>query len=142
MTTMDETVILVHILSGNFLAKIILHRMISIVRCTMPARRKGASFGRQILRAASMRNKRAQRTEGRIQQDNTDASVRMAQLYQAESEDARPERNEQRRLEQRQACCFIVSRYRANDQKHQQVHRAFTANSLLHLPFEYEHDIQ
>ena len=57
----------------------------------MPARRKGASLGRQIRRAASMRNRRAQRTEGQIQQDNTDARVRMAQLHQAESEDARAE---------------------------------------------------
>ena len=122
MTPMDETVILVHILSGNFLAKIILHRINSIVRCTMPARRKGASFGRQLLRAVSMRNKRAQRTEGQIQQDNTDASVRMGQLHQAESEDARVEQNEQRRLEQRQARRFIVSRCRANDLQFQHVH--------------------
>ena len=50
-----------------------------------------------------MRNRRAQKTEGQIQQDNTDARVRMAQLHQAESEDARAQRNEHRSLEQRQA---------------------------------------
>ena len=43
----------------------------------------------------------------------------MGQLHQAESEDARAERNEQRRLEQKQARRFIVSRRRANDQQHQ-----------------------
>ena len=52
----------------------------------------------------------------------------MGQLHQAESEDARAERNEKRRLEQRQARRFIVSRRRANDQRRQQVHRVFTAN--------------
>ena len=93
---MDETVILVYILSGNLLAKIILHRINSIVLYTMPARRKGASLGRQTRRAASMRNRRAQRTEDQIQQNNTDERVRMAQFHQAESKDARAERNEQR----------------------------------------------
>ena len=36
----------------------------------------------------------------------------------------------------------VYSRCRANDQQRQQVHRAFTANSFLHLAFEYEPDIQ
>ena len=65
----------------------------------------------------------------------------MVQLHQAESEDARVERNEQRRLEQKQERRFIVSRRRANDKQCQKVHRAFTANSFLHLVFEYEPDI-
>ena len=82
---------LVHILSGNLLAKIILRRINSIVRYTIPARRKGASLGSQIRRAASMRNRRPQRTEGQIQQDNTDARVRMVQLHQGESEDPQAE---------------------------------------------------
>ena len=63
-------------------------------------------------------------------------------MHQAESEDARAERNEQRRLEQRQARRFIVSRRRANDQQRQKVHQAFTANSFVHLAYEYEPDIQ
>ena len=50
-----------------------------------------------------MRNRRAQRTEDQIQQDNTDEHVRMAQFHQAKLEDARAQRIEQRRLEQRQA---------------------------------------
>ena len=137
MTPTDETVILVYILSGNLLAKIILHRNNSIVRYTMPVRRKEASLGRQIRRAASMRNRRAQRTDGKIKQNNTDARVRMAQLHQAESEDAQAERNEQR-----QARRFIVSRRRTNDQQSEQVHRAFTGSSFLHVAFEYEFDIQ
>ena len=66
----------------------------------------------------------------------------MAQLHQAESEDARAKRNEQRLLEQRQASRFIVSRCRANDQQRQQLHRAFTANSFLHLAFESKPDVQ
>ena len=82
-----------------------------------------------------MRNRRAQKTEGQVQQDNIDARVKMAQLHQAESEDTRAERNEQRRLEQRQDCHFTVSRRKANDQQRQQVHRAFTANSFQHLAF-------
>ena len=62
----------------------------------------------------------------------------MAKMHQAESEDSRAERNEQRRLEQRQVRRFIVSRRRANDEQCQQVDRAFTANSFQHLAFEYE----
>ena len=79
--------ILVNILSGNLLVKITLFRINSLVRYTMPVRSKGTFLGCQIRRAAIMQNRRAQRTEGQIQQDNTDARVRMTQLHQAESED-------------------------------------------------------
>ena len=44
---------------------------------------------------------------------------RIAQLNQAESEDARAKRNEQKRLEQRQARSFIVSRRKENGQQRQ-----------------------
>lgn len=108
----------------------------------MPKRRKGASLDRQTRRAASMRNRRAQRTEEQQQQDNTNARESMALLHQAESGDARAERNEQRSLEQRQARRFIVNRRRANDQQRQQVHQSFTSDSFLRLAFEYEPDIQ
>ena len=84
-----------------------------------------------------MRNRRTRRTEGQIQKDNTDARMRMVYLHQAKSEDARAEQNKQR-----QARRFIVSRRRVNDQQRDQVHRAFTANSFLHLAFEYEPDIR
>lgn len=66
----------------------------------------------------------------------------MARLRQAESEDVRAERNERRRLEQRQSRHLTVSRCRANEQQRQQLHRLFTSNSFLRLAFEYEHDIQ
>jgi hypothetical protein len=108
----------------------------------MPKRRKGASLDRQTTTAASMRNRRAQRTEEQQQQDNDNARESMALLHQAESEDARAERNGQRRVEQRQARRFIVNRRRANDQQRQQVHRSFTSDSFLRLAFEYEPDIQ
>lgn len=103
----------------------------------MPARRRGASIGRQTPRSASRRNTRAQRTEDQIQQDNTNVRVSMAQLRHAESGDVRAARNEQRRLEQRQARRLTVSRRRASDQQRQQVHRSFTSNSFLRLAFEY-----
>ena len=134
--------VLVYILNGNLLVKIILQRINTIVLYALPERRKGAPLCHQTRRVKGMRNRRAQRTEDQIQQDNTDVRVRMAQLHQTESEDAQAERNEQRKLEQRQARRFIVSRRRANDQQRQQVHRAFTANSFLRLAFEYEPDIQ
>ena len=89
MIPTDETVILVYILRSNLLAKIILYRINSTVRYTMPARYKGVFLGRQIRRAARMKNRRAQRMEGQIQQDNTDARMRLAHLHQAESEDSR-----------------------------------------------------
>jgi hypothetical protein len=108
----------------------------------MPKRRKGASLDRQTITAASMRNRRAQRTEEQQQQDYTNARESMALLHQAESEDARAERNGQRRVEQRQARRFIVNRRRANDQQRQQVDRSFTSDSFLRLAFEYEPDIQ
>ena len=50
----------------------------------MPARRKGASLGRETRRAASVRNRRAQRMEEQIQQDNIDERVKMVQFHQAE----------------------------------------------------------
>nr|XP_046472567.1 uncharacterized protein LOC124214346 [Neodiprion pinetum] len=108
----------------------------------MPARRRGASIARHTPRSASRRNTRALRTEDQIQQDNTHVRENMARLRQAESEDVRAERNERRRLEQRQSRRLIVGRCRANEQQRQQVHRLFTSNSFLRLAFEYEHDIQ
>jgi hypothetical protein len=63
-------------------------------------------------------------------------------VHQAESGDARAERNGQRGLWQRQARRFIVNRRRANDQQRQQVHRSFTSDSFLRLAFEYEPNIQ
>lgn len=113
-----------------------------LVLSAMPARRRGASIGCHTPRSASRRNTRAQRTEDQIQQDNTDVRENMARLRQAESEDVRAERNERRRLEQRQSLHLTVSRCRANEQQRQQVHRLFTSNSFLRLAFEYEHDIQ
>ena len=64
-----------------------------------------------------MRNLTAQRTEKLIRQDSVNAGVSMAQLRQAEPEDARTERNEQIRLERRQTRRFIVHRLRANNQQ-------------------------
>ncbi|GBP42506.1 hypothetical protein EVAR_81956_1 [Eumeta japonica] len=68
--------------------------------------------------------------------------VRMTRLHQEEPEDTRDERNEVRRLEQRQSRRFTVNRRRTNDQQRQQVHRAFISDSFLRLAFQYEPDIE
>ncbi|CAG5043379.1 unnamed protein product [Parnassius apollo] len=86
----------------------------------MPRKRKGADLSRSTSKARNLRNSRSERTEEQIQQQNTDARVRMAQLHQEEPEDTRAERNEVRRLEQRQSRRFTVSRRRTNDQQRQQ----------------------
>ncbi|CAG5020841.1 unnamed protein product [Parnassius apollo] len=86
----------------------------------MPRKRKGANLSRSTSKARNLRNSRSERTEEQIQQQNTDARVRMAQLHQEDPEDTRAERNEVRRLEQRQSCRFTVSRRRTNDQQRQQ----------------------
>ncbi|CAG4953503.1 unnamed protein product [Parnassius apollo] len=70
-----------------------------------------------------MRNRRSQRTEEQIQQQNTDARVSIAQLRQEQSEDTRAERG-------------------TNDQQRQQVHREFTSDSFLRLAFQYECKIE
>ncbi|CAG5009142.1 unnamed protein product [Parnassius apollo] len=102
----------------------------------MPRKRKGADLSRSTSKARNLRNSRSERTEEQIQQQNTDARVRMAQLHQEEPEDTRAERNEVRRLEQRQSRRFTVSRRRTNDQQRQQVHRAFISDSFLRLAFQ------
>ncbi|CAG5009802.1 unnamed protein product [Parnassius apollo] len=88
-----------------------------------------------------MRNRRSQRTE-KIQQQNIDTRVSMAQLREEQSKDTRAERNEVIRLEQRQSRRFTVNRRRTNDQQRQQVHRAFTSDSFLRLAFQYESEIE
>ncbi|GFY18828.1 ATP-dependent DNA helicase [Trichonephila clavipes] len=60
----------------------------------MPRKRKGADLSRSTSKARNLRNSRSERTEEQIQQQNTDARVRMAQLHQEEPEDTRAERNE------------------------------------------------
>ncbi|VVC46171.1 Rieske [2Fe-2S] iron-sulphur domain, partial [Cinara cedri] len=60
----------------------------------MPTKRIGADLNRNTSKSRSLRNRRSERTEEQIQQQNTDARVRMAQLRQEESEDTRAERNE------------------------------------------------
>ncbi|GFW21459.1 ATP-dependent DNA helicase [Trichonephila clavipes] len=81
---------------------------------------KGADLSRSTSKARNLRNSRSERTEEQIQQQNTDARVRMAQLHQEEPEDTRAERNEVRRLEQQQSRRFTVNRRRTNDQQRQQ----------------------
>ncbi|GBP21823.1 hypothetical protein EVAR_6795_1 [Eumeta japonica] len=107
----------------------------------MPRKRKGADLSRSTSKARKLRNSRSERTEEQIQQQNTDARVRMTRLHQ-EPEDTRDERNEVRRLEQRQSRRFTVNRRRTNDQQRQQVHRAFISDSFLRLAFQYEPDIE
>lgn len=65
----------------------------------MPRKRKGADLSRNTSKSRSLGNRRSERTEEQIQQQNIDARVTMAQLRQEESEDTRAERNEEIRLE-------------------------------------------
>ncbi|GFT82493.1 ATP-dependent DNA helicase [Nephila pilipes] len=108
----------------------------------MPTKRKGANLSRDTNKSSSIRNRRAQRTEKQVQEENTGARVRMAQLRQEQLDDTRAERNEVMRLEQRQSHRFTINRRRANDQQRQQAHLAFVATSFLRLAFQYEPDIE
>ncbi|KAF0762221.1 ATP-dependent DNA helicase [Aphis craccivora] len=85
----------------------------------MPRKRKGADLSRNTSKARNLRNNRSERTEEQIQQQNTDARVKMAQSHQEEPEDTRAERKEVRKLEQRQSRRFTVKRRRTNDQQRQ-----------------------
>lgn len=49
----------------------------------MPARRNGSDLGRRTTRSTDMQNRRAQRTDEQIQQDNEDMRVHMAQLRES-----------------------------------------------------------
>ncbi|GFY76557.1 hypothetical protein TNIN_284591 [Trichonephila inaurata madagascariensis] len=62
----------------------------------MPERRKGSDLGRRTTRSTAMRNRRAQRTDEQIPQDNEDVRVNMAQLHETRSQEARAEQNQQR----------------------------------------------
>lgn len=108
----------------------------------MPKRRRGASLGRKTCQATFMQNARAERNAEQIQQDNTDARESMARLHQVESEDARADRNEERRLEQRRSRRLTFNRLRVNEQQRQQAHRSFNSQSFLRLAFEYEPNVE
>lgn len=53
----------------------------------MPARRQGANLGPRTNRATNMRNKRAQRIDEQIQQDNANILVSMVQLRESQSQE-------------------------------------------------------
>ncbi|GFY58534.1 ATP-dependent DNA helicase [Trichonephila inaurata madagascariensis] len=89
-----------------------------------------------------MRNRRAQRTDEQIQQNNEDVRVNTGQLRESQSQEARAKQIQLRRLEQRQARRFVVDTRRQNDQQCQQVHRAFTSDLFHRLAFEYRPDIK
>ena len=99
-------------------------------------------MSRNTSKSRSIRNKRSQRTEEQIHQQNADARESMEQLRQEQSEYTRAERNEVIGLEQRQSRRFTVNRRKTNDQQRQQVHRAFTSDSFWRLTFQYEPDIE
>ncbi|CAG4975321.1 unnamed protein product [Parnassius apollo] len=89
-----------------------------------------------------MQDRRAQRSDDRIQQNNADVRVGMAQLHESQSQEARDERNEQRRLERREMRRFVVNRRREIDQQRQQVLRAFTSDAFLRLASQYEPEVE
>ncbi|GIY12542.1 uncharacterized protein CDAR_17901 [Caerostris darwini] len=89
-----------------------------------------------------MQNRRAHRRDEQIQQDNADVHVSMAHFREPQLQEARDERNRQRRLEQRQARRYVVNTRRAIDQRRQQVHRTFASDSFLRLAFQYEPDVE
>ena len=84
----------------------------------MPTKRKGADLSHNTSKSRNLRNRISKRTEEQIQQQNTDARVRMAQLHQEEPEHTRAERNENR-LQLRQSRRFTDNRCRTNDQQRQ-----------------------
>ncbi|GIZ00249.1 ATP-dependent DNA helicase [Caerostris extrusa] len=106
----------------------------------MPARRKRANLGRCTKKSAGMQNIRAHRRDEQIQQDNADVRVSMVHFRESQTQEARDERNRQRRLEQ--ARRYVVNTRRAINQQRQQVHRAFTSDSFLRLAFQYEPDVK
>ena len=108
----------------------------------MPARRKGVHLGRRTNKATNMRNRRVERTDEQIQQDNENVRVNMSQLGASKLQESRAERNQQRQLERRQARRFLIETHRAHDRQRQKVHRAYTSVSFLRLAFEYEPDIE
>ncbi|GFY49821.1 hypothetical protein TNIN_308121 [Trichonephila inaurata madagascariensis] len=67
----------------------------------MPAKRKGSDLGRRLTKSTALRNRRVQRTDERIQQNNVDVRVNMVQLRESQSQEARAEKIQQRQLEQR-----------------------------------------
>ncbi|GFS73074.1 uncharacterized protein NPIL_48011 [Nephila pilipes] len=102
----------------------------------MPTKHKGANLSRDTNKSRSIRNRRAQRTEEQVQEENTGARVRMAQLRQEQLDDIRAERNEVMKLEQRQSHRFTVNRRRAKDQQRQGT-SSITKLHVLHLQ-EYD----
>ncbi|GFY41475.1 hypothetical protein TNIN_104231 [Trichonephila inaurata madagascariensis] len=108
----------------------------------MPAKRKGSDLGRRMTKSTAMQNRRAQRIDEQVQENNEDVRVNMAQLRESQLQEARAEQIQLRRLEQRQARQFVVNTRRANGQQRQQVHQAFTSDSFRRLAFECEPDIK
>ena len=103
----------------------------------MPKIRKGANLSRRTINSRAMRDIRARRSGEPIQEDNADVRVRMVQLRESQSQEARDERNQQRQLERRETRRYIVDRRRGIDQQRQQVHRAFTSDLFLRLAYQY-----
>ncbi|GIY55998.1 hypothetical protein CEXT_700641 [Caerostris extrusa] len=69
-----------------------------------------------------MQNISTHRTDEQIQQDNAD--VRVSMVHFRESQEARAERNRQKKI--RTKTRYVVNTRRAIDQQRQQEHRAFT----------------
>ncbi|KAK9875539.1 hypothetical protein WA026_009347 [Henosepilachna vigintioctopunctata] len=91
---------------------------------------------------SAMRDIRARRSSEQFQENKADMRVRVGQLRESQSQEARDERNQQRQLERRETRRFIVDRRRGIDQQRQQVHRALTSDSFLRLAFQYEPDVE
>ncbi|KAK9891528.1 hypothetical protein WA026_014763 [Henosepilachna vigintioctopunctata] len=77
---------------------------------------------------SAMRDIRARRSSEQFQENKADMRVRVGQLRESQSQEARDERNQQRQLERRETRRFIVDRRRGIDQQRQQVHRALTSD--------------
>ncbi|GIY85708.1 ATP-dependent DNA helicase [Caerostris extrusa] len=102
----------------------------------MPARRKGTNLGRRTKKKKKCRRAKYKSIE------ETNKSNKTWHFRESQSQEARDERNRQRRLEQRQARRYVVNTRRAIDQQRQQAHRAFTSDSFLLLAFQYEPDVE
>lgn len=85
----------------------------------MPRICKGSNLDHHSRKSIQTRNERAQRTNEQIQEEREITRHLMSQLRETQSQDARDEINEQRRIQQRQTLLFFTNRNRESNQQRQ-----------------------
>lgn len=112
------------------------------VQSATPKKRKGDNLSRRTTISRVMRYIKARRSCKQARENNADMRVRVKQVRESQSQEARDERNQQRQLERKETRRFTVDRRRGIDQQRQQVHRALTSDSFIRLAFQYEPDVE